>query len=108
MSADIKCVTDQTFDSDVLQSAVPVLVAFCAECYSTCQMIAPALENAAVRYSGCLLFAKIEVDNNPSMPARYHIRRVPTLMLFKNGKVVATECGSLSKLQLVSFIETYL
>jgi thioredoxin 1 len=108
MSAEIKHVTDTTFKSEVLQSSLPVLVDYWAEWCGPCKMIAPALDESASSYAGRLDVAKINVDENPSVPARYHVRGIPTLMLFKNGEVVATKVGALSKSQLAAFIDAHL
>jgi thioredoxin 1 len=108
MTAEIKHVTDTTFDSEVLQSPVPVLVDYWAEWCGPCKMIAPALDESAASYAGRLGVAKINVDENPSVPSRYHVRGIPTLMLFKNGEVVATQIGAVSKSQLAAFIDANL
>jgi thioredoxin 1 len=108
MSAEIKHVTDTTFESEVLQSPVPVLVDYWAEWCGPCKMIAPALDESAASYAGRLNVAKINIDENPSVPARYHVRGIPTLMLFKNGEVVATKIGAVSKSQLATFIDANL
>jgi thioredoxin 1 len=108
MSATIKHVTDATFDSEVLQSSLPVLVDYWAEWCGPCKMIAPALDESAANYSGRLGIAKLNIDANPSVPSRYHVRGIPTLMLFKNGEVVATKIGALSKSQLAAFIDSNL
>jgi thioredoxin 1 len=105
MSSDIKHVTDATFDSEVLKSALPVLVDYWAEWCGPCKMIAPALAESAETYAGRLGVAKVNIDENPSTPSRYHVRGIPTLMLFKNGEVVATKVGALSKSQLAAFID---
>ena|ERR1700678_3142013 len=108
MSAKIKHVTDTTFNTEVLQSARPVLVDYWAEWCGPCKMIAPALDESAESYAGRLDFAKLNVDENQSVPHRYHVRGIPTLMLFKNGEVVATKVGAVSKSQLAAFIDSNL
>lgn len=108
MSAEIKHVTDTTFETEVLQSPVPVLVDYWAEWCGPCKMIAPALDESAASYTGRLNVAKINIDENPSVPTRYHVRGIPTLMLFKNGEVVATQIGAVSKSQLSTFIDANL
>jgi thioredoxin 1 len=105
MSDKIKHVTDATFDREVIQSAVPVLVDYWAEWCGPCKMIGPALDASAENYAGRLSVAKVNVDDNPSLPSRYGIRGIPTLMIFKNGKVAATKVGALSKAQLTAFID---
>jgi thioredoxin 1 len=108
MSAKIKHVTDASFSSDVLESQIPVLVDYWAEWCGPCKMIAPVLDESAESYAGRLDIAKINVDQNQSVPARYHVRGIPTLMLFKDGEVVATKIGAVSKAQLAAFIEANL
>ena len=105
MSDKIKHVTDATFDREVIQSAVPVLVDYWAEWCGPCKMIGPALDASAENYAGRLSVAKVNVDDNPSLPSRYGIRGIPTLMIFKNGQVAATKVGALSKAQLTAFID---
>ena len=106
MSDSIKYVTDATFESDVLKSDAPVLVDYWAEWCGPCKMIAPIL--AEVSNSGKLTIAKLNVDENQSIPAKYGIRGIPTLMLFKNGAIVGTKVGALSKSQLTAFIDSNL
>jgi thioredoxin 1 len=108
MSDKIKHVTDFSFDSEVLKSQVPVLVDYWAEWCGPCKMIGPALDESAASYAGRLNIAKINVDQNQSVPSRYHVRGIPTLMLFKNGEVVATKVGAVSKSQLAAFIDANL
>jgi thioredoxin 1 len=108
MSDKIKHVTDTTFASEVLESPIPVLVDYWAEWCGPCKMIAPALDESAENYAGRLGIAKINVDENQSVPSQYHVRGIPTLMLFKNGEVVATKIGAVSKSQLAAFIDANL
>jgi thioredoxin 1 len=108
MSDKIKHVTDHSFPSEVLESKVPVLLDYWAEWCGPCKMIAPALDASAETYAGRLSVAKINIDENQSVPARYHVRGIPTLMLFKNGEVVATKVGAVSKSQLSAFIDANL
>jgi thioredoxin 1 len=105
MSDKIKQVTDATFEREVLQSPVPVLVDYWAEWCGPCKMIGPALDASAESYAGRLNIAKVNVDDNPAVPSRYGIRGIPTLMIFKNGQVAATKVGALSKAQLAVFID---
>ncbi len=104
----IKHVSDTSFDADVLQSAQPVLVDYWAEWCGPCKMIAPILEEVATGYEGKLKIAKMNVDENRAVPAKYGIRGIPTLMLFKNGELAATKVGALSKSQLTAFIDQQL
>jgi thioredoxin 1 len=108
MSDRIKQVTDISFASDVLEAPGPVLLDYWAEWCGPCKMIAPALDQSAETYAGRLTVAKINIDQNQSVPARYHVRGIPTLMLFKNGEVVATKVGAVSKSQLAAFIDANL
>ncbi len=102
----IRHVTDDSFGSEVLQSEVPVLVDYWAEWCGPCKSIAPILEAVAREYDGRLKVAKINVDENQSTPAKFGIRGIPTLMLFKNGNVEATKVGALSKSQLTAFLDS--
>jgi thioredoxin 1 len=105
MSEAIKTVTDTTFEAEVLASDVPVLVDYWAAWCAPCKMISPIVDQSAEEYSGQLKVAKLNIDENPEMPSRYHVRSIPTLMLFKGGKPVATKVGALNKSQLAAFIE---
>ena len=104
----IKHISDATFDADVLKSDAPVLVDYWAEWCGPCKMIAPILDEVAKDYGGRVQVAKINVDENQTMPAKYGIRGIPTLMLFKNGEVVATKVGAVSKSQLTLFLDSNL
>ena len=108
MSTKIKHVTDSSFNRDVLDSPNPVLVDFWAEWCGPCKMIAPVLDESAENYAGRLDIAKVNVDENQSVPSKYHVRGIPTLMLFKHGEVVATKVGAVSKSQLAAFIDANL
>lgn len=108
MSENIVHVSDDTFDSDVLQSAEPVLVDFWAEWCGPCKMIAPILEEISHDYGDKLKIAKLNIDDNPDTPPKYNIRGIPTLILFKNGGVEATKVGAMSKSQLAAFLDSNL
>jgi len=105
MSDLIKSVSDASFDADVIQSAQPVLVDYWAPWCGPCKMIAPILEEVATQYAGRLTVAKLNVDDNQDTAAKYGIRGIPTLMLFKNGQAAATKVGALSKSQLTAFLD---
>lgn len=108
MSDSIKTLSDASFQSDVLDSELPVLVDYWAAWCGPCKMIAPILEEAATDYAGRVSIAKLNVDDNPDTPAKFGVRGIPTLMLFKDGKAVATKVGALSKPQLAAFLEEHL
>ncbi len=106
MSSDlIKHTTDASFDVDVLQANKPVLVDYWAEWCGPCKMIAPILDDVAKDYGDKLQIAKMNVDENREVPAKFGIRGIPTLMLFKDGQLAATKVGALSKAQLTAFID---
>ena len=104
----IKHTSDASFDTDVLKADKPVLVDYWAEWCGPCKMIAPILDEVSKTYDGKLRVAKMNVDENRDVPAKYGIRGIPTLMLFKNGELAATKVGALSKAQLTAFIDSHL
>ena len=106
MSEHILNVTDDSFESDVLKSDVPVLVDYWAEWCGPCKAIAPLLEDIAREYTGKIKVAKVNVDENQQTPQKYGIRGIPTLMLFKGGNIEATKVGALSKSQLSAFLDS--
>ncbi len=108
MSEHIKHVSDATFDSEVIQSDVPVLVDYWAEWCGPCKMIAPVLEDVAKSYAGRLTVAKLDIDANPAVTTKYGIRGIPTLILFKGGEARAQKVGALSKSQLTAFVDSHL
>jgi thioredoxin 1 len=108
MSQNISSVTDDTFEQEVLKSTQPVLVDFWAEWCSPCRMIAPILEQVADDTVGKLKVVKLNVDENPKTPSQYSIRGIPTLLLFKNGQVAATQVGAVHKAQLTAFVNPHL
>ena len=104
----IQHISDTTFESVVIESKGTVLVDFWAEWCGPCKMIAPILEEIAVEYQGRLTVAKVNIDNNPGTPQRYGVRGIPTMILFKDGEVLATKVGALAKSQLAAFIDANL
>ncbi len=106
MSDNITHLSDDSFEQDVLQSDVPVLVDYWAEWCGPCKMIAPILDEIAGEYGDKIKVAKLNIDDNQQTPPKYGIRGIPTLMLFKDGNVEATKVGALSKSQLTAFIDS--
>jgi thioredoxin 1 len=104
----IKHVSDSSFEADVLQAAQLVVVDFWAEWCGPCKMIAPILDEVATAYQGKVQIAKMNVDENRDIPAKFGIRGIPTLMVFKAGQLAATKVGAMSKAQLTAFIDQQL
>jgi thioredoxin 1 len=104
----IKHVSDASFEADVLKATKPVLVDYWAEWCGPCKMIAPILDDVSKDYQGRLQVAKMNVDENRDVPAKFGIRGIPTLMIFKGGQLAATKVGALSKAQLAAFIDEHL
>jgi len=98
-------VSDEQFEEQVLKSSEPVLVDFWAEWCGPCKMIAPILDDVATSYAGKLRVAKVNIDHNQKTPRNYNVRGIPTLMIFKDGKVQATQIGAVSKTQLTQLID---
>ncbi|MCH7893044.1 MAG: thioredoxin TrxA [Proteobacteria bacterium] len=108
MSEQVIHTSDDSFEADVIKSEVPVLLDFWAEWCAPCKMIAPILTEIAEEYKGRLKIAKLNIDENPSIPPKFGIRGIPTLILFKNGTVEGQKVGALSKSQLTAFLDTNL
>ena len=106
MSDNILHVTDSSFEDEVLKSGLPVILDFWAEWCGPCKMIGPILEDLAAQYKDQLTVAKINIDDNQSTPQTYGVRGIPTLIIFKDGDVIATKVGAASKSQLEAFIDT--
>ena len=106
MSDKIINVTDLNFEQEVLSSEIPVLLDYWAEWCGPCKMIAPILNDIADEYSGKIKVAKINIDENPGTPAKFGVRGIPTLMIFKSGSIEATKVGAMSKSQLSAFIDS--
>ena len=106
MSDNITNVTDSTFEQEVLSAEIPVLLDYWAEWCGPCKMIAPILNDIADEYSGKIKVAKLNIDENPGTPAKFGVRGIPTLMIFKSGSIEATKVGAMSKSQLSAFIDS--
>lgn len=104
----MQATTDANFTKDVLESDIPVLVDFWAEWCGPCKSIAPILEELSKEYQGKVKFLKLNVDDNNESPARYGVRGIPSLILFKNGSVAGTKVGLQPKSQLVAFLNEHI
>lgn len=108
MSKNISSVNDASFESDVLQSTNPVLVDFWAEWCGPCKMISPILDEIANDYQDKIKVVKVNVEESKAIPAKYGIKGIPTLILFKDGQVQATKVGAITKSQLAAFLDSHL
>ena len=108
MSESTISVSDQDFETEVLQSDRPVLVDFWAEWCAPCKALGPILDEVATDYTGKMKIAKLNIDHSRDTPIKYGVRSIPTLILFKNGEVEGLKIGSLTKSQLTSFIDSIL
>ena len=106
MGAATVAVTDATFDAEVRQSPIPVVVDFWAEWCGPCRQIGPALEELAAEYAGKVKIVKVNVDENPESPAVLGVRGIPALFLFKDGQVVSNKTGAAPKAALANWINS--
>ncbi|MFN3234472.1 MAG: thioredoxin TrxA [Gammaproteobacteria bacterium] len=104
----IAAVTDSTFENEVMNSKTPVLVDFWAEWCGPCKMLMPVIDEVSAEYAEKVKFLKINVDDNPETAPKFGVRGIPTLILFKDGQVLATKVGSMTKSQLVAFIDSHI
>ena|SRR5665213_2190875 len=105
MSSHIHTISDDSFETEVIESNIPVIVDFWAQWCGPCKALAPLLEDIAQQYTNKVKFVKLDVDHNPSTPPKFGVRGIPTLIIFKDGQVKATQVGLLNKGDLTQFID---
>ncbi len=108
MSSLIHAISDNSFESEVIESDKPVVVDFWAQWCGPCKALSPIIEDVAQKYIDKVKFVKLDVDHNPSTPPKFGVRGIPTLILFKDGQVTATQVGLISKADLVKFIDSHI
>jgi len=108
MSSQIQEISDDSFENEVIASSVPVIVDFWAQWCNPCKALTPVIEDLAQKYNGQVKFVKLDVDSNPSTPPKFGVRGIPTLILFKDGQVKATQVGLISKADLMQFIDGHI
>jgi thioredoxin 1 len=108
MSSQLLAISDDSFENEVIESNVPVLVDFWAQWCGPCKALTPILEDISQKYANKVKFVKLDVDQNPSTPPKFGVRGIPTLILFKDGQVKATQVGLISKADLVQFLDSHI
>lgn len=103
----MNAISDDTFEKEVINSSVPVVVDFWAQWCGPCKALGPILDDVSQKYEGKVKFVKLDVDNNPSTPPKFGVRGIPTLILFKDGQVAATQVGLINKADLMKFIDEH-
>jgi len=106
MSENVKEISSENFNQEVLESDIPVLVDFWAEWCGPCKQLAPTVEDVANEMIGSIKVCKMDVDSNQDIAVQFGVRSIPTLLIFKNGEVASTQIGAISKQQLEEFIAT--
>lgn len=104
--SNIQAINDDAFEKEVIEAAIPVVVDFWANWCGPCKALAPIIDDLAKQYEGKVKFVKLDVDSNPSTPSKFGVRGIPTLILFKDGQVKATQVGLISKPDLMQFIDS--
>jgi len=108
MSSHIQAISDASFEKEVMESTVPVIVDFWAQWCGPCKALAPIIDDLATHYGEKVKFVKLDVDHNPSTPGKFGVRGIPTLILFMDGQVKATQVGLLSKADLIKLIDGHI
>ncbi|OGT36864.1 MAG: thioredoxin [Gammaproteobacteria bacterium RIFCSPHIGHO2_12_FULL_37_14] len=107
MSSQVHAISDASFETDVIESKLPVVVDFWAQWCGPCKALTPIIEEVALKYTDKVKFVKLNVDQNPTIPPKFGVRGIPTLILFQDGQVKATQVGLLSKVDLIQFIDSH-